>query len=167
MMTTTLHVATTGSDVADGSEENPFRTIGRAAGLARPGDTVVVHGGEYREWVVPRRGGLSDRRRITYEAAAGEHVVIKGSERVTGWENAGGDVWTVAVPNALFGGFNPFAEEVEGDWIVYAEQPTPRKPLGDVYLDGRSFYEVTSRPEVEDPPRRTEVLDDWTGTQDR
>src|SRR5919202_4750841 len=128
-MTTTLHVALTGSDAADGSDDSPFRTIGRAAELARPGDTVVVHAGEYREWVRPRRGGLSDRRRITYEAAQGEHVVIKGSERVTGWEDAGGGVWTVAVPNALFGDFNPFAEEVEGDWIVYAEAATPRKHL--------------------------------------
>ena len=81
-----LHVATTGSDHADGSETTPFRTINRAAALAQPGDTVIVHGGEYREWVQPRRGGLSDQRRITYTAAAGEHVVIKGSEPVTGWE---------------------------------------------------------------------------------
>src|SRR4051812_22606096 len=137
-----LHVATTGSDTACGSEDRPFRTINRAAAVARPGDTVRVHGGEYREWVTPPRGGLSDRRRITYEAAAGEHVVIKGSERVRGWEPAGGSVWRVAVPNALFGGFNPFAEEIEGDWIVYPEKTTPRKHLGDVYLDGRGFYEV-------------------------
>src|SRR3954464_8377950 len=101
-MTSQLHVATTGSDSADGSEDNPFRTINRAAAVAQPGDTVVVHGGEYREWVRPRRGGLSDQRRITYEAAAGERVVIKGSERVTGWDSAGGTVWKVVVPNSLF-----------------------------------------------------------------
>ena len=70
-MSSEFHVATTGSDHADGSEVRPFRTINRAAALAQPGDTVVVHGGEYREWVQPRRGGLSDRRRITYTAAAG------------------------------------------------------------------------------------------------
>ena len=166
-MTSELHVATTGSDTSDGSEASPFRTINRAAAVAQPGDTVVVHGGEYREWVMPRHGGLSDQRRITYEAAAGEHVVIKGSERVTGWEPAGGTVWKAAVPNALFGAFNPFAEEIEGDWIVYAEKTSPRKHLGDVYLNGLSFYEVSSLPEVSDPPLRTEVLDDWTGTTDR
>ena len=38
----------------------PFRTINQAAAVAQPGDTVVVHAGEYREWVRPRRGGLSD-----------------------------------------------------------------------------------------------------------
>ena len=45
--------------------------------------------------------------------------MIKGSERVTGWEQVDGNVWTVSVPNALFGSFNPFAEEIDGDWIVY------------------------------------------------
>jgi len=82
-MTSVLHVAVDGTDDADGSAERPLRTINRAAAIAQPGDTVLVHAGEYREWVKPRRGGLSDTRRITYEAAAGEHVVIKGSERIT------------------------------------------------------------------------------------
>ena len=61
---------------------------------------------------------------------------------MTGWEPVGGTVWKAVVPNSLFGAFNPFAEEIEGDWIVYPEQTTPRKHLGDVYLNGQSFYEV-------------------------
>jgi hypothetical protein len=161
-MTSVLHVATTGSDSADGSPGRPFRTINRAAALARPGDTVVVHAGEYREWVKPRRGGLSDSRRITYTAAPGEHVVIKGSERVTDWVSSGGSVWQATIDNSLFGDFNPYAEEVAGDWIVY-RGPAARKHLGDVYLDGVSFYEVASRDEVAAAHQRTEVVDDWTG----
>src|ERR1700710_1961560 len=99
-MTSVPPAATTGADTADGSEGRPFRTINRAAAVAQPGDTVLVHGGEYREWVVPRHGGLSEQRRITYEAATGEHVVIKGSEVATGWEPVEGTVWKVAVPNS-------------------------------------------------------------------
>ncbi len=162
---TVLHVATDGSDTAEGSEGRPFRTISRAAELARPGDTVVVHAGEYREWVRPRRGGLSDQRRITYEAAPGEHVVVKGSERVRGWEPEGGTVWRASVPNSLFGGYNPFALEVAGDWLVEPEAPA-RKHLGEVYLNGRSFYEVGGRDEVTGPPLRTEVVDHWTGVRE-
>ena len=93
--------------------------------------------------------------------------MIKGSEPVTGWDQVSGDVWTVAVPNALFGSFNPFAEEIDGDWIVYADQSTPKKHLGEVYLNGTSFYEVSTVDEVSDPPLRTEMIDDWTGTVDR
>jgi hypothetical protein len=166
-MTSVFHVAKTGSDDKDGSEASPFLTINRAASVAQPGDTIVVHAGEYREWVTPQRGGRSDRRRITYQAAAGEHVVIKGSERVTGWTPVSGTVWSVSVPNSLFGSFNPYAEEINGDWIVYPEQASPRKHLGDVYLNGMSFYEAVSLPDVSDPPLRTEVLDDWTMTPDR
>src|SRR4051794_23003781 len=165
-MTSVLHVDTAGSDTADGSEEGPFRTISRAAAIAQPGDTVLVHAGEYREWVKPPRGGLSDTRRITYEAAAGEHVVIKGSERVTGWEPNGGTVWKATVPNALFGSFNPFTEQIAGDWIVYPAD-APRKHLADVYLNGLSFYEVSSLKEVENPQLRTEEIDNWTRVADR
>ncbi|MEU4561841.1 right-handed parallel beta-helix repeat-containing protein [Actinoplanes sp. NPDC023936] len=163
---TSLHVATTGTDDADGSRQRPLRTINRAAALARPGDTVVVHAGEYREWVTPRRGGLSDTRRITYQAAEGEHVVIKGSERITTWEPDEGTVWRATVPNTLFGEFNPFAEEIAGDWVVYADGAT-RKHLGDVYLNGVSFYEAGSRAEVAAPEKRIEVVDNWTGVTDR
>lgn len=159
---TVYHVATTGSDDADGSATTPLRSINRAAALARPGDTVRVHAGEYREWVRPARGGLSDRRRITYEAAPGEHVVIKGSERVTGWVRQEGTVWRVEVPNTLFGDFNPFAVEVDGDWLVPSASGE-RKHLGEVYLDGRSFYEVHGVDAVSDPPTRTEAVDGWTG----
>ena len=165
-MTSVFHVAVTGSDDADGSAGKPFRTINRAARAARPGDTVEVHAGEYREWVTPPRGGLSDTRRITYTAADGEHVVIKGSERVTDWVNDGGTVWRAVVPNTLFGDFNPFAEEVAGDWVVYPEG-APRRHLGDVYLNGRSFYEVADRAAVDAPAARTEVQDHWTDLPDR
>jgi len=161
-----LHVMVNGSDASRGTEADPFRTITKAAQVARPGDTVVVHEGVYREWVKPRRGGLSDQRRITYQAADGEKVVIKGSEQVTGWEPVEGDVWTVSVPNALFGDWNPYALEVDGDWIVYPSPDSPKTHLGDVYLNGMSFYEVRDRAQVSDPPLRTEATDAWTGTQD-
>ncbi len=161
-----FHVATDGSDIADGSEGRPFRTISRAAGRAWPDDTVVVHGGEFREWVRPARGGLSDQRRITYQAAPGEHVVVKGSERVTGWEPDGGTVWRASVANSLFGDYNPFAEEVAGDWLVEPQAPA-HKHLGDVYLNGLSFYEAERPEDVADPPLRTEVVDHWTGVTER
>ena len=163
-MTTTFHVAVAGSDLADGSDEHPLRTIGKAAALAQPGDTVLVHAGEFREWVKPPRGGLSDMRRVTFAAAPGEHVVIKGSERVTGWEITDGTVWRVTVPAAVFGEFNPFAETVSGDWVVYATRATPRKHLGEVYLNGRSFYEADSLEALPDPRERTAMVDDWTGS---
>lgn len=161
-MTTVYHVARNGSDVSDGSVERPFRTINRAAEILQPGDTAMVHEGEYREWVRPRNGGLSPTRRITYQAAPGEHVVIKGSEQVTNWQCLAGSVWKALVQNAMFGSFNPFAEELAGDWLLDPPVGAPKKHLGEVYLNGRSCYEVSTRAEVDDPPLRTYALDQAT-----
>ncbi|MBK1876118.1 right-handed parallel beta-helix repeat-containing protein [Pelagicoccus mobilis] len=67
------------NDEGSGTIEEPFRTISRAALLAQPGDTVRVFGGVYRERVAPARGGTAERR-IVYEAAKGERVVVTGAD---------------------------------------------------------------------------------------
>lgn len=159
-MAITYHVAKSGADNNTGSQESPFLTIGAAAEAARAGDTIIVHEGEYREWVKPREGGLSNIRRIVYQAAQGERVVIKGSERIQNWENNGGNLWKVTLPNSFFGDYNPYVETVVGDWLVYpADRPVH---LGDVYLNGMSFYEAENLEVVKNPTVRTEVLDHWT-----
>lgn len=161
---TILHVALTGADTDPGTEDAPLRTVGAAAARATPGDTVRVHEGTYREWVRPVRGGLSNSRRITFEAAPGEHVKITGAEVVAGWTRLDGtDAWRTEVPNTLFGGFNPFAEELWGDWLV-PDDDGNRPTRGDVYLDGRSLTQVYSVDAVTAPARRAEVRDGWTKT---
>ena len=52
-----IHVTKTGSDAASGGATQPYLTINKAASVAQPGDTVIVHAGTYREWVRPARGG--------------------------------------------------------------------------------------------------------------
>jgi len=146
------HVSKQGSDRAAGTAEQPFLTINHAAAVAVAGDTVVVHSGEYREWVDPRNGGLSDTCRVTYEVAPGEHAVIKGSEEVTGWEKAEGTVWKKTLPNSLFGDWNPFAEAIEGDWLIRPEDY--RLHTGDVYLNGTSLYEARTYQDVLKAERR-------------
>lgn len=139
------HVAESGSDFSDGSSQSPLRTVNAAARLALPGDTITVHSGTYREWVDPMCGGKSDRQRILYRAAEGETVHIKGSEQVKGWKKDKKGIWTASVDNSIFGSFNPFAEQLQGDWF---------NPMGhvhhlaDVYLDGVSLYEVDSLSKV-------------------
>lgn len=67
-----IHVSKKGSDNFAGTQEQPFLTISMAALVARAGDTVIVHEGEYREWVKPLHGGTSNIDRITYQAAEGK-----------------------------------------------------------------------------------------------
>ena len=155
------HVAVTGCDFEDGTKDHPFRTISRAALLAMPGDRVIVHEGEYREWVKPAQGGTSSVSRITYEAAEGERVVIKGSEQITCWEPVEGSVWKAVLPNSFFGTYNPYKEVLGGDWFIYPNDNSLH--AGDVYLNGKSFYEAKSLEEVKNPVIRTEgVNPPWT-----
>lgn len=155
------HVAVTGCDLAEGTKEHPFQTISKAAEIAETGDKVIVHAGEYREWVKPNHSGYSNINRITYEAAQGEKVVIKGSERIQSWEKVEGTVWKVVLANTFFGDYNPYKEILTGDWLLY--NPGIYLHLGDVYLNGVSLYEAHSIEEVKNPTKRTGVtVIPWT-----
>lgn len=137
-----------------GSAADPFLTIGQAAAIARAGDEVVVYAGTYRESVDPRFGGESATNRIVYRAAAGEpRPVITGSERIDTWQPEGDGVWKAVIPNAFFNGYNPYVETVFGDWTVYPDPKVEVRHLGDVYLNGKSFYEVASLDKVRNPQR--------------
>lgn len=164
-------VAKTGNDANDGSAANPFLTIGRAAELAGPGDTVTVREGIYREWVNPRRGGRSEDKRIVYRAAGGEDVRIVGSERVTGWERDG-RFWKVSVKADFFGQANPYTESIrhpapvaaddghEGwGWLTYGR----RAHRGGVFLNGVAYAERFTRAELAEPETwYTETEEDIT-----
>lgn len=162
------HVAKTGNDHNCGSRTAPFLTIQRAAETAACGDTVIVHEGEYREWVRPARGGVSDSCRITYMAAQDEHVVIKGSERITCWERMAGaeTVWKAVLPNSMFGDWNPYKETVWGDWVVDPKDHAVH--LGEVYLNGKSFYEALNLEQVLHPVKReASPYETWMGRRER
>ncbi len=156
-----FHVAVTGNDYADGTKTSPFATISKAAAVAEAGDCVIVHEGTYREWVKPAHRGYSDINRITYEAAEGEKVVIKGSEVVKDWENIEGSVWKAVVSNEMFGDFNPFYEPLTGDWLI---DPADRQVhAADVYLNGKSLYEAATLDEVKNPVMREDGFNaPWT-----
>ncbi len=113
--------STSADDSGPGTRERPFRTIGKAAEVLEPGERVVIAEGVYREVVRPPRGGTGPDRMISYEAAEGATVVIRGSAVVDGgWTQSpaprgrgGGGraqapTWDVELDGGLFGGYNPF-----------------------------------------------------------
>ena len=135
----------------DGSREKPFPTIQQAASIARPGDEVLVLPGVYRESVSPAYGGTPEAR-IVYRSAEPGGAVITGAEPAAGWERLDGDVWRLSVPNACFTDRNPFATLVSGDWFI----ATFVAHTGDVFLNGKSMYEVTTLEGVKHPvPSKT------------
>lgn len=132
----------------DGTAENPFQTIQAAADIAMPGDKVIVYPGVYREAVHPVHGGTPDAR-ITYCSAEKGKAVITGAEKLNTWENVEGNVWKASVPNTIFTDRNPYTTLVSGDWFI----ATFIAHTGDVYLNGKSMYEVTDMEGVKNPVR--------------
>jgi len=156
------------SDGGEGTAEHPFRTINRAAELAGPGDTVLVHAGVYRERVNPRRGGEPGRP-VVYTAAPGEEVCIKGSEIFRpDWKREAGDgVWRGGLEGVAFGEA-AYAGQVDarlyGDFNPYllgfnrairarpAKGPVFPTTLGQVFLDGRPLVQVQTLAELREIP---------------
>jgi parallel beta-helix repeat protein len=75
------------SDDASGTADRPWKSITKAAEKAAGGDVVVIRGGVYRERVLARKSGTAQAP-IRFEAAPGEHVVVTGADRLTGWRKA-------------------------------------------------------------------------------
>lgn len=130
----------------NGTEEFPFKRIQEAADVAMPGDEVVVAPGVYRENVNPKHAGTPEAR-IVYRASQMLGAVITGAEPVKNWVHCDGDVWKAAIPNGVFGSYNPYTTLVSGDWfIAYFVAHT-----GEVYLNDKAMYEVTSVDKVYHP----------------
>ena len=114
--------STKASDANPGTKELPFLTINKAAQALQPGERVVINTGVYRERVIPARGGTGPEKMISYEAAAGAKVVVKGSRVVkSGWEpsrgfstrhfgagKSDGKLYQLDIRNLDYAGYNPF-----------------------------------------------------------
>ena len=114
----------------DGSQTSPFKRIGDAAAVARPGDEVLVAPGIYREYVDPKCAGREDAR-ITYRSMREKEAVITGAEILNGWEKDG-NLWKAEVDNSIFGAYNPYTTYVYGDWYFAGKS----KHTGAVFLNG-------------------------------
>lgn len=83
--------AARGSDEAAGSEQAPWKSVNHALKLVKPGDTLVLRGGTYREQIYCAVSGTPDAP-ITIRAYPGERVFIDGGlaeffeQPATAWE---------------------------------------------------------------------------------
>jgi parallel beta-helix repeat protein len=158
-------------DKGPGNKEHPFRTINAAAQVLQPGERVVIAEGVYRECVRPARGGSGPDAMISYEAAPGAKVVIKGSIVTTGWQasegwNFGFDpvtktpvkAWELKLDASMFQGYNPFeVDNVIGNryWISYAKDNMANyfRRRGMVFVDGKPLEPVEGSSQLAGPSR--------------
>ena len=144
--------------------------------MLQPGERVVIASGTYREWVRPERGGTGADKMISYEAAPGAKVYVKGSDILKdGWtldpvlpvRHAGAPgstpaaspapTWGYRFTGAMFpDAYNPFAlASVAGDraWLdtrsVDMGPYFRRRAL--VFVDGKPLEPVELQRELETP----------------
>ena len=164
--------AANADDDGPGSKERPFRSIGKASQILQPGERVVIAGGVYRESVRPARGGTGPDRMISYEAAPGAKVIVKGSSVLkNGWEPSEGwyvgppkstpaKIWQVKLDGSLFEGYNPFGMvNVIHDryWLNYKSvnmSPFFRR-RGMVFVDGKPLEQVEMYRELVEEARHS------------
>ena len=149
------------SDSNPGTRELPFLTINKAAQVLESGERVVIMSGIYRERVSPARGGTGPDKMISYEAAPGATVVVKGSRLVkAGWEPSSGyhlgrfgpasstaKIYQRRLDDLDFQGYNPFGMvNVMGDREYLRPKPDELKPhllrRGMVFVDGKRLEQV-------------------------
>lgn len=167
-------LAKNADDQGPGTKERPFRTINHAAQLLQPGERVVIEEGVYREEVRPIRGGTSPDALISYEAAPGAKVVVKGSAVVKDWHRSEGwnfgidsqthtpvQAWALKLDPSLFSdGYNPFeVDNVIGNryWINYAKDNMANyfRRRGLVFVDGKPLEPVELPNELAGPSPRS------------
>jgi len=121
------YVSTTGSDSATGSLAAPFQTIGHAAAIAQPGDSVLVRAGTYRETVIPNNSGNASSP-ITYAAYNNEKVVLDGADPITGWTQFKGNIYRAPMGWNLGNGANQvFVDSqamIEARWPNLGSDPS-------------------------------------------
>ena len=156
----TLHVDREHPQASDenrGTVDRPLATVGRAAALAEAGDTVLVHGGVYRETVALERSGQPGRP-IRLGARPGDLVVLSGTEPVRGeWSLHEGSIYKTTVDDPVRQLF------VDGKMMVEARWPNMRFPEE---LWDRSCWASAgkgSRYGKMVDPRLAETGVDWTG----
>jgi hypothetical protein len=156
-------------DRGPGTRQRPFRTIGKAAAILQPGEQVIIAAGTYRECIRPARGGAGPNQLISYEAAPGAQVFVKGSEVLAqGWQpsiypardNAGSQVriWQHELTGAMFpDAYNPFGlANVPGDWSWLDTKQVDLGPYfrrrGMIFVDGMPLEPVEQYRELAGAP---------------
>ena len=156
-------------DNGPGTSDKPFRTISKAAEVLQPGERVVIATGVYREFVRPARGGTGPTQMISYEAAPGAKVSIRGSEVINmndlersatasrgrtgfggGFGAGGGNmsaqpvIWKYQLKNEMFPDmYNPFAvPSIAGSWGWLNTKVVDMGP----YLRKRGLVFVNGKP---------------------
>jgi len=135
-----FHVAPDGDDANPGTNEEPFKTISKAASVAAAGDTVKIRTGVYREAVRITQSGTPDRR-IRFEAAPASNVVVTGADVISAIRVDESEVVVADWPHKFIGWNEQMTHpnDIRHRMIGRCEQ---------VFVGGYPLLQVSSREEL-------------------
>lgn len=152
----TYHVdAASGDDGASGASGAPWKTLNRAVGALKAGDTLLVGPGLYREEVHVKAQGTAEKR-ITIKGAEGAMPVLSGSDRISDWQPATKEA---AGGNPEFGHIRVAVIDWAPTAIFEAGRP---QPLARTPNEGWWPCEATSTT-VKDPQNLTQATEAYKG----
>ncbi len=128
----TLHVDQAAKAAGDGSQGAPFATIQAGVDAARPGDTVLVHAGVYREAVVVKTSGTPEAY-ITIKGQPG--ATLDGSSAEMLERKPTGRWQSVRVAQGGDNGTSPYDFVTDCDWPVNYVAVNDEKMYGYSTLD--------------------------------
>ncbi|MBN2288554.1 MAG: dockerin type I repeat-containing protein [Candidatus Glassbacteria bacterium] len=113
----TYYVSPSGDDTGPGTLEEPFRTLGHAAGSLSAGDMVCALDGVYREGELFQRLKGTEASPVVIAAAEGHHPVLDGSVEIpagTGvWRQYSGEVYSTTLESSPDAGYGYLAQDGE------------------------------------------------------
>jgi len=98
-----------------GSAEVPYATIMEAVKAARPGDTITIRQGVYREAVTLGVSGTPERPTVL-RAAAGQRVVVSGFAPITGWKSEGDGLYSATADGTILELYVGYVPQPVGRW---------------------------------------------------
>jgi len=69
----------------------PLASLAKACAIARPGETIILREGVYREVLAPKHNG------VTIRAMKGEKVAISGADLIEGWKRETDGSWSATL----------------------------------------------------------------------
>ncbi len=122
-----------GADTNPGTMEQPWKTLNFADSKVKPGNTVLLAGGSYRDEFKPTASG-TEQKPITYKAADAKNPpTFEGGAAITGWkkQDEKKKIWVADFPLAQ----EPSALFQDEQKMLPAQWPTQSNPEEPYDLD--------------------------------
>ncbi|MCK4958155.1 MAG: right-handed parallel beta-helix repeat-containing protein, partial [Planctomycetes bacterium] len=97
------YIAETGSDNNPGTITKAFRTLSKAAAVAKPGDTFYLRKGRYRQPLKLNSLTASAEKPVTFTAYHDEEVILDGTEALkVKWQKYKGDIYSASLDREVW-----------------------------------------------------------------